>query len=120
VLYLIAQEALTNVGKHAQTQSANVTLRLESGYVALEIVDQGAGFEQAAPQAEQSPGSGPGQHLGLVGMRERAALVGGQCTVSSRNGQGTQVEVRIPLRPEPSAMPIPIISVPSGASDHVA
>ncbi|MCC7370526.1 MAG: PAS domain-containing protein [Chloroflexi bacterium] len=93
VLFRITQEALTNVRKHAETLVATVSLQRQDGYVDLEVADRGAGFVVGAPPTEASPG----QRLGLVGMRERAALVGGTCTVESQPGRGTRVAVRIPL-----------------------
>ena len=84
MLYRIAQEALTNVRKHAETLSATIRLRRQDGRVQLEIVDRGAGFQRAAPAAEDDPG----HRIGLVGMRERAALVGGSCTIESEPGLG--------------------------------
>jgi PAS domain S-box-containing protein len=97
VLYRIAQEALTNVQKHAETLAASVRLRRQDGYVELDVIDRGAGFKQASLPDD----AGPGHHIGLVGMRERAALVGGQCIVESQEGQGTRVAVRIPLQTGP-------------------
>jgi signal transduction histidine kinase len=106
VLYRIAQEALTNFRKHAETQSATVSLRRRDGGVELEIVDRGVGFRPDALPNDVEPG----RRIGLVGMRERAALVGGRCTVHSRPGEGTRVSVRIPLQddavsesPDPSS-----------------
>ncbi|MFN8635331.1 MAG: PAS domain-containing protein [Chloroflexota bacterium] len=97
VLYRIAQEALTNVRKHAETLDAQVTLRRLDGRVQLEVIDHGAGFNSGA-FAEIAD---PGHHVGLVAMRERAALVGGVCTVQSRPGEGTRVSATIPLAAEP-------------------
>jgi signal transduction histidine kinase len=96
VLYRIAQEALTNVRKHADTPRATVTLCRHSGRVELEVVDRGAGFK-SAPAADDRPG----HHIGLVGMRERAALVGGTCVIESEPGLGTRVVVTIPLPSTP-------------------
>jgi signal transduction histidine kinase len=59
--------------------------------VCLEVKDNGAGFDIAAP-----PRHAPGSGLGLVGMRERVALVGGTCTVESEPGRGTRVVVELP------------------------
>ena len=103
VLYRIAQEALTNVRKHAQTLTATVCLRREDGYVELGVTDRGVGFSLTGP----SDSIGPGQQIGLVGMRERAALVGGRCVVQSQPGTGTHVTVRIPLPEEPAMEPVP-------------
>ena len=114
VLFRITQEALTNVRKHANTLTATVRLRCQDGYVELDVADPGVGFQVTSPPAEHRPG----QRLGLVSMRERAGLVGGQCTVESRPGQGTRVVARIPLgvvAVSPSAMRV----LPE-AANHVA
>ena len=95
VLYRIVQEALTNVQKHAGTLAATVSVRRHDGYVDLEIVDRGVGFQ---PGALSSADVEPGQRVGLVGMRERAAMVGGWCVVESQPGEGTRVSVRIPVQ----------------------
>lgn len=107
VLYRIAQEALTNIRKHAKTLAATIRLSRHDGQVELEVVDHGAGFQQAAPAVEDDPG----HRIGLVGMRERAALVGGSCTIESQPGHGTRVLVQIPLPAGPAAIcpPGPII-----------
>jgi signal transduction histidine kinase len=60
----------------------------------LEVQDSGRGFDPAAQQ-----GAGPGERIGLSGMRERVALLGGQCEVRSRPGAGTRVVAVVPLRP---------------------
>jgi signal transduction histidine kinase len=99
VLYRIAQEALTNVRKHGGTLAATVTLRRHDGSVELSVEDRGVGFKQTVRRDD----AGPGQQIGLVGMRERAALVGGQCAVASEPGVGTRVTVRIPLQEDTDA-----------------
>ena len=92
-LYRIAQEALNNVAKHAR--AANVTILLEGRMdaVSLIIEDDGVGFDAENTSAADDKG------LGLVGMRERAALVGGTAAVESEPGGGTRVIVRIPAPP---------------------
>jgi signal transduction histidine kinase len=114
VIYRIAQEALTNVRKHAQTLEVTVSLHRGEGYVELNVVDRGVGFSQAARREE----SGPGHRLGLVGMRERAALVGGLCVVRSEPGAGTRVTVRIPLHLEAEAAPVS--AAPVGTMRHAS
>jgi PAS domain S-box-containing protein len=111
VLYRIAQEALTNVRKHAGTPCAAVTLRRRDGRVELAVIDQGSGFKAAAPAADDDPG----HHIGLVGMRERAALVGGRCVIESEPGQGTRVTVSIPL---PSAPTLEEAALTTAGADH--
>jgi len=90
-LFRIVQEALTNVVKHANTKKANVMLRYEPVSVSVIITDEGLGF---APQAA---GTGGRVSWGLKNMEERAILLGGRFTVHSRPGEGTRVEVSIPL-----------------------
>lgn len=91
-LYRIAQEGLTNVLRHARAMHVTVTLRQERNSVYLKIEDDGRGF---SPQ-EVVPVEGQ-RHLGLISMRERAALAGGELEVYSAPGKGTCVEVRVPL-----------------------
>jgi two-component system NarL family sensor kinase len=97
-LYAIAQEALTNVRKHAHAKEVGIALRARHGEVRLTVQDDGAGFV---------PGRVAGQAAGygLQGMRERARLLGGRLRVRSRPGHGTRVTAIVPLAPsEPYAM----------------
>ncbi|HYH68529.1 MAG TPA: PAS domain S-box protein [Urbifossiella sp.] len=87
-LYRVVQEALTNVAKHTQAAAVAVTIGVTDGAAAAVVEDDGAGFE---PE-----GAGTGR-LGLVGMRERLALVGGTLEVESSPGGGTTVIARVPL-----------------------
>jgi signal transduction histidine kinase len=86
--YRIAQEALTNVERHARSDSALVRLRFEHDSLGIEISDTGVGVEldEARDHA----------HFGLVGMRERAELAGGSFAIDSAPGSGTRVVVEIP------------------------
>ena len=93
VLYRIAQEALNNVAKHARAASVTVLLEGRAGAVSLIIEDDGVGFD-----AENTSGANA-KGLGLVGMRERAALVGGTTEIESHPRGGTRVIVRIPAPP---------------------
>jgi signal transduction histidine kinase len=88
-LFRIAQEALNNVVKHAETDQAEVTLRFEGGHTLLKVRDQGKGFVPGAVGTE-------GTHIGLSTMRERAEQLGGSLIVDSRPGGGTCVVVEIP------------------------
>ena len=88
-LYRIAREALTNVARHARATRAAVHLRRERGHVRMRIEDNGSGFDP-----ERVP---PGR-FGLVGMSERARLLGGSLRVESAAGEGTVVYVDVPLR----------------------
>lgn len=87
VLFRIAQEALSNVAKHARTRNARVTLSASGGRVTLVIADEGAGFD---------PGRQPNQaSWGLTTMRERAEAVGASLSVDSAPGKGTRVTVKL-------------------------
>lgn len=89
ILYRIAQEALTNTRKHAQAELVRVRLSESDGGVAMEVADDGVGFE---PQDGAAPG-----HMGLATMRERAEMAGGRCELHSLPGQGTTLDVWMPL-----------------------
>jgi signal transduction histidine kinase len=93
VLYRIAQEALTNVAKHSQANTVNVDLKLADSGVSLTIRDDGAGFDSA----RYSRGDGVGLGLGLFGMEERASLLGGELSIKSERGRGTEVFAIVPL-----------------------
>jgi signal transduction histidine kinase len=96
-LFRVVQEALTNVRKHAQTQRVRIELRRREHKVHLKILDFGQGFEPTAT----SPASGPGERIGLAGMRERINMIGGKFEVVSRLGVGTSVTAEIPLLTSP-------------------
>jgi signal transduction histidine kinase len=91
-LYRIAQEALVNIRRHAQAGAARIELHQEHDHVQLIVADNGRGFDP------QLPDTGAGTHgFGLIGMQERARLLGGDMRISSCPGAGAQVEVTIPL-----------------------
>ncbi len=91
-LYRIAQEALNNVYKHAQAARVSVILERRGGDAVLVIEDDGVGFD-----ASEATGWEDGRGLGLVGMRERAALLGGSVEVESTPGGGTAIFARVPV-----------------------
>ncbi|MCA9970044.1 MAG: GAF domain-containing sensor histidine kinase [Anaerolineales bacterium] len=95
VVFRIAQEALTNVAKHARAQTVTVQLTFAPRQLALTITDDGRGFD---PQAALRPSVKGRQAWGLFGMQERVALVGGTCDILSTPGQGTRIHVEIPLQ----------------------
>ncbi|MCU9953222.1 MASE4 domain-containing protein [Burkholderia sp. BKH01] len=92
-VFRIAQEALANVARHAAASHADVDLVHRDEAIALTICDDGTGFDPGAPRKSSS--------FGLVGLRERAYLVGGTLRIATRLGEGTTVEVEIPLSHEP-------------------
>ena len=98
-MFRIFQETLTNVARHAKATRAEVVLQKQPDRLVLLIRDNGRGFDQADPSLSKS--------LGLLGMRERAAILGGHVDISSAPGKGTTVTAWIPLpSPEGSgAMP---------------
>jgi signal transduction histidine kinase len=86
VLYRVAQEALTNVAKHAQASHAWVQLKEEDGAVVLRLKDDGIGFIP-----ESMPDLAREGHFGLIAMRERVQMAGGRCELESRPGAGTTI-----------------------------
>lgn len=91
-LLQILTEALRNVERHARASRVRVELRHEDGHVVLSVADDGEGFTDAATDPVD------GLHFGLVGMRERAELLGGELATTSRPDEGTTVTAAIPSR----------------------
>ena len=89
-VFRILQESLTNVARHAQASLVEVALDREDGAVTLRVRDNGRGFSPADPRKPNS--------FGLMGLRERAYLLGGEVDVASEQGRGTTIEVRIPVQ----------------------
>jgi len=89
-LYRIAQEALNNIAKHARAENVDVILERRPDHVSLIIEDDGVGFDQVNSGA-------PHQGFGLLGMQERAALVGATVQIESAAGDGTTIIVRMPV-----------------------
>ena len=93
-LFRVAQEALANVRKHARTTRVLLRLERRARIVCLQVRDWGRGFQPAAVLAS----SGPSERVGLLGMQERIAWLGGRCTVRSRPGAGTRIVVEVRCR----------------------
>jgi two-component system, chemotaxis family, CheB/CheR fusion protein len=93
VVYRVAQEALTNVFKHARAAHVSVLLERRSDQVQLIVEDDGRGFDLDEPALEDVRL----EQLGLLGMQERAAFIGGSVTIESAPGRGTSVFLRAPL-----------------------
>ena len=88
-IFRIVQESLTNIAKHAQASHAEIAIERDGDGLVLRVVDDGIGF---SPQAARKPNS-----FGLFGLHERASLMGGVATIESAPGEGTTVEVRLPV-----------------------
>ena len=88
-MFRICQETLTNVARHAKATRVEVVLQKQRDRLVLLIRDNGHGFDQTDPSVAKS--------LGLLGMRERAAILGGRVNISSAPGKGTTVTAWIPL-----------------------
>ena len=90
-VYRLVQEALHNVYKHAAATHAIVRAKRREDHVVIEVTDDGCGFVPDDPARDTTA------HLGLVGMRERAALIGGELHIQSAPGRGATVCLRLPL-----------------------
>ena len=93
MLFRIIQEALTNVVKHAEANKVRVQLQLNDSAAIVEVEDNGKGFDVESALSRE----GVRQNLGIHGMAERAALLGGNFTIRSQPGQGTCLRVEVPL-----------------------
>lgn len=91
-VFRIAQEAVNNIARHAQAQHAIIAFEQRNGTIVLNVLDDGIGFDPVQVQV-----NGHGEGLGLMGMKERAALLNGKLEVVSGPGLGTTVRVVIPV-----------------------
>jgi PAS domain S-box-containing protein len=87
-LYRIVQEALSNARRHSGVDSARVSLRQEGEEIVAEVVDEGRGFTPSFGEAG----------LGLIGMHERASMIGGRLAVETAPGKGTKITLKIPIK----------------------
>lgn len=87
-VYRIVREALTNVARHSQATSATVRIERRDTRLHVQISDDGVGFDVSRV---------PRERFGLVGMRERARLLGGELAVSSAPGEGTMIDIDVPI-----------------------
>lgn len=94
-VYRVLQEALTNVARYAEARTVGVSLRRKVRMVELRVEDDGIGFD---PELQGGQAGTTGRrHLGLQGMRERTALLGGSVLIESQPGSGTRITARLPL-----------------------
>jgi two-component system sensor histidine kinase UhpB len=94
VVYRVVQEALSNVARHSGATRAEVSLAADAATLAVTVADDGRGFDPLAALDSRQ------QSLGLFGMRERAALVGGRLSIESAPERGTRVQLEIPVQTE--------------------
>jgi signal transduction histidine kinase len=99
-LYRIAQEALNNIAKHACAAHVGIILERRSDQVWLIVEDDGVGFDMAKMDGDLGG-------FGLLGMQERAALVGATLQIESAPGEGTTIYVRMPTTPVAVGHPSP-------------
>ena len=97
-VYRVVQEALANSLRHAAASRLSLAARHDGGELSVWLIDDGRGFDP-----RKAAGAAPGQHLGLVSMRERAAFAGGRLDVESAPGRGTTICLRIPLASAPAS-----------------
>ena len=88
-IFRIFQEALTNIGRHANATEVKVSLKEQSGELVMEIRDNGIGISKKQIADSQS--------FGLLGMKERVHSFGGEFSIRGAKGKGTRVQVRVPL-----------------------
>jgi signal transduction histidine kinase len=90
-LFRAVQEAINNIARHSQAESALIEIDARPGELLIEVEDDGAGFDVASVQTPSESGRG----LGLLGLRERMELLGGSVEVDSSTGDGTRVTFRL-------------------------
>ncbi len=89
-VFRIFQEAMTNIARHARATRVDIQLRLDAGHLLLSVLDNGLGI---SPAALRSP-----KALGLLGVRERALLLGGKVGIEGVDGRGTSIRLSLPLQ----------------------
>ena len=92
-LFRVLQEALANVSQHAHASRVQINIHKSADVVHMEISDNGDSFDVA-----RTLDSKKNKRLGLIGMRERVEMIGGQCTITSAPGEGTRVHAQIPFK----------------------
>ncbi|WP_394579320.1 histidine kinase [Cytobacillus firmus] len=87
-LFRVCQEALANIARYADTMSAGIILRWEPGKLSITIQDKGKGFDVDAAMRNSA---------GIAAMMERMLLINGRCVISSKIGEGTSIDITLPL-----------------------
>jgi signal transduction histidine kinase len=96
-LFRIVQEAINNIVRYAEASSVRILLRWEPDPVTLRVEDNGRGFDVEAVLGARDPATG----IGLLGMRERADMIGAALEITSRKGWGTRIEIVLPPHATP-------------------
>jgi signal transduction histidine kinase len=91
-MFRVAQEALTNVARHARATKVGLSITKVLGAVRMEVIDNGRSFHVGNALLAKNP-----KRLGLIGMKERVEMVGGRLSIESVPGKGTTVRVDVPL-----------------------
>jgi len=86
-VYRIVQECLTNITKHAQAENVTIALNRTTGWLQLDIKDDGRGMDVSVPRSR----------LGLIGMRERVESLAGEFRLDAREGEGLSIAITVPL-----------------------
>ena len=100
-LFRIMQEAMNNVLRHAEVKKAALRIHYAEPAISILLEDRGKGFDMEKFR-KQGTGVTVYEHFGILGMQERAAIIGAQLTVTSAPGRGTKIHVRLPLQPIPA------------------
>ncbi len=93
-LFRVVQEALSNIAKHSQATKVNILVKESGRFVQIQIYDNGVGFDPATVLQSEDLEKG----IGLVSMHERIKLLGGIIEVRSASGQGTSIDVKVPIK----------------------
>jgi signal transduction histidine kinase len=101
-LYRITQEALTNIGRHSEATIVNFEIRPNKRSIRMKIADNGQGFDLPKTSSKHQP-----ERLGILGMRERAEMVGGTFQIETGVGKGTVILVKIPRAKNPGVLSQP-------------
>lgn len=102
LIYRFVQEGLNNVAKHAEAGWAEAVVERRGDLIEVSVRDDGRGFDPEAPASERGDGAGVGGGFGLIGMRERVELAGGELEIESAPGAGTALRATVPLKPGPA------------------
>ncbi|MFN3739122.1 MAG: HAMP domain-containing protein [Thermodesulfovibrionales bacterium] len=96
-IFRIVQEAITNIARHSNAENAFINMKLTEKNIVVEIEDDGDGFDIYSVFTEAAMANRTGRGLGLLGMKERASLIGGRLKICSSKDAGTRVILKIPL-----------------------